>query len=55
MQIPMQILIGESRHNFEENARKLIKSSFNMGRAVNEDKTKYMVNDTHVIYYFLCL
>lgn len=37
------ILIGESKHDVEESARKLIKSSSKMGLVINEEKTKYMV------------
>lgn len=42
------ILIGESRHDVEESAKKLIKSSCGMGLAVNEDKTKYLVMTRNV-------
>jgi len=37
------ILLGESRSDVEESARKLIKSSCNMRLVINENKTKYMV------------
>jgi len=37
------ILLGESRNDVDESARKLIKSSCNMGLVINESKTKYMV------------
>ncbi|VVC28138.1 Reverse transcriptase domain [Cinara cedri] len=37
------ILLGESRNDVEENVRKLIKSSCNIGLVINENKTKYMV------------
>lgn len=34
------ILLGESRNDVEESARKLIKSSSHMGPVINENKTK---------------
>jgi len=37
------ILLGESKYDVEESARKLIKSGFNMGLVINENKTKYML------------
>lgn len=37
------ILLGESRNGVDERARKLIKSSCNMGLVINENKTKYIV------------
>ena len=43
------ILLGESRNDVEESARKLIKSSCNMGLVINENKTKYMVMTRNAI------
>jgi hypothetical protein len=37
------IILGESKHDVEERARKLIMSSSIMGLVINENKTKYMV------------
>jgi len=37
------IILGESKHDVEERARKLIMSSSSMGLVINENKTKYMV------------
>lgn len=37
------ILLGESKHDIENRATKLIKSSKNMRLVVNEHKTKYMM------------
>jgi len=37
------IILGQSKHDVEEKARKLINSSSSMGLVINESKTKYMV------------
>lgn len=42
------ILLGESKHDIENRARKLIKSSSSMGLVVNENKTKYVVMTRNV-------
>jgi len=37
------IILGESRNDIEESAKKIMKSSCNVELVINENKTKYMV------------
>lgn len=39
----IDFLLEESKYDFVESARKLIKLSFNVGIVVNENKTKYLM------------